>query len=68
MIIVLGHDRTRGNGFKQKEGRFRLDIRQKGFFTTKVVRHMNRLPRDMVDVLSWEMLRVRLDGDLRNLI
>jgi len=45
-----------------------LDIRQKGFFTTKVVRHMNRLPRDMVDVLSWEMLRVRLDGDLRNLI
>ena len=61
-------DRTRGNGFKQKEGRFRLDIRQKGFFTMKVVRHRNRLPRDMVDVLSWEMLRVRLDGDLRNLI
>ena len=45
-----------------------MDIRQKGFFTMKVVRHRNRLPRDMVDVLSWEMLRVRLDGDLRNLI
>ncbi|KFQ92187.1 hypothetical protein Y956_00140, partial [Nipponia nippon] len=55
------------NGYKLKEGRFRLDIRKK-FFTMRVVRHWNRVPREVVDALSLEVFKARLDGALSNLV
>ncbi|KFO87954.1 hypothetical protein N320_07841, partial [Buceros rhinoceros silvestris] len=54
-------------GFKLKEGIFRLDVRKK-FFTVVVVKNWNQLTREVVDAPSLEMIKVRWDGDLSNLI
>ncbi|GAB0190271.1 hypothetical protein GRJ2_001492400 [Grus japonensis] len=67
LFTMACSDRTRGNGFKLKEGRFRLDIRKK-IFTMQVVRQWNRLPREIVDAPSLEVFKARLDGALSNLV
>ncbi|KGL94638.1 hypothetical protein N301_10844, partial [Charadrius vociferus] len=55
------------NGYKLAEGRFRLNIRKK-FFTLMVVRHWNRLPREVVEAPSLEGFKARLDVALGNLV
>ncbi|KFP11147.1 hypothetical protein Z169_06420, partial [Egretta garzetta] len=54
------------NRFKLNQGRFRLDIRKK-FFTVRMVKHWNRLPREVVEAPSLETFKARLDGALSNL-
>ncbi|KFP93661.1 hypothetical protein N329_07717, partial [Haliaeetus albicilla] len=46
---------------------FRVDKR-KTFFMMRVVKHWQRLPREVVDAPSLGTFKVRLDGALSNLI
>ena len=50
-----------------KEGRFSLDNRG-DFFTERVMRCWNRLPREVVDAPSLEVFKTRLDGALGSLV
>lgn len=57
--------KTRGNGHKVKHRGFSLNIR-KHIFTVRVTQHWHRLPREILEYPSLEILKIHLDTALSN--
>ena len=67
LFSLPSEDRTRSNGLKLQQGRFRLDVRRQ-FLTVRVVKHWNKLPWEVVESPSLEIFKSKLHRHLSGMI
>ena len=63
LFSIIPECRTRNNGLKLKEARFRLNIR-KNLITVRAERQWNQLPRELVSTPTLETVKKNLDSPL----
>lgn len=59
--------RARDNRHKLKHGMFRWNIRTH-FFTMRTVKHRSKFPREVLQILSLEDFRTRLNESLSKMV
>jgi len=67
LFFLVSSDRTHGNGSKLHQEKFRLE-NKKLFFTERVVKCWNRLPRDVINAPNLSVLKRYLDNALNNML